>query len=101
MSLSQDVIDALDPGIRDLVVRLNKLGFDTCDSGDGVTKPAAGWSEDEALRYPHVFSEVDPEDMVYESLRLFNILGPEWNVECSYSPSSGIALLLATKDGRR
>ena len=35
----------LDPGIRETVRRLNEEGFETCDSGDGVSKFEKGWDE--------------------------------------------------------
>jgi hypothetical protein len=35
ITLDQDVIDQLSPGVRDLVLWLNEQGFETTDSGDG------------------------------------------------------------------
>jgi hypothetical protein len=35
MRLTQEIIDGLDDGVRDLVVWLNEQGFETTDSGDG------------------------------------------------------------------
>lgn len=46
-------LEALDPGIRNTVAMLQSWGCDTTDSGDGVTKPAAGNAD--ALTEPHVF----------------------------------------------
>jgi len=40
----------LDPGIREIVRRLNRARFVTTDSGDGVSKPPAG----RVLPFPHV-----------------------------------------------
>lgn len=47
--------EALDPGIRRTVRWLRSLGFETTDSGDGVTKPAMGLTWDDGVRdHPHV-----------------------------------------------
>ncbi len=35
MSLTQEEIDGLSPGIRDAVLWFNEQGWETCDSGDG------------------------------------------------------------------
>jgi hypothetical protein len=62
-------IDELDPGIRRVVRWLREHGFETTDSGDGVSK----WSliqDGEALDFPHVFMVVRPEEMVAEARRL-------------------------------
>jgi hypothetical protein len=62
--------DALDPGIRDTVRRLNILGFETTDSGDGVSKLAAGHPADEILNIPHVFIRCSPRDLADVADRL-------------------------------
>lgn len=93
---------SLDPGIRRLVIALRKCGFDTTDSGDGVTKRAAG--DVDALRYPHVFVAVDPGEMVAEADRLnvvvtrLGVIVQEqgagaWFIQASYDPSSRTAIL--------
>jgi len=47
--------DEIDPGIRDVVRRLREAGYNTTDSGDGVTKFAEGGEAmDCALPYAHV-----------------------------------------------
>ena len=45
---------ALDPGIRDVVRYLRGKGYETTDSGDGVSKPASWFETGEALPFPHV-----------------------------------------------
>lgn len=45
--------DDLNPGIREVVLWLRKMGHETTDSGDGVTNVAAGMEG--ALPFPHVF----------------------------------------------
>ena len=86
MPLTKDVIDALDPGIRDLVVQLNDAGFSTTDSGDGKSKPAEWYASGEAFPYPHVVCEVSQEQIVKETQRLSEVLGPTWRVEATYVP---------------
>jgi len=67
------IIAACDPGIRRVVAWLLEHKFETCDSGDGVTKVAAGWDKRWVLDYPHVFIEPSG-DLIAESLRLLNEL---------------------------
>lgn len=57
--------EELDPGIRNTVLWLRSLGYETTDSCDGVTKRAAG--DTEALDYPHVFMVVYRIDDLVES----------------------------------
>lgn len=45
-------VDNLDPGVRQLVTGLRKLGIPTTDSGDGVSKPKL----DGVLDFPHAFA---------------------------------------------
>lgn len=52
--LAPNIIEALDPGIRRIVLWMRGLGFETTDSGDGVTKPARG--EDWTEGVPHVYA---------------------------------------------
>lgn len=54
--LDQRTIDDLDPGIRETVVWLNALGYETCDSGDGKTKFEAGsrWNKEFLRDHAHV-----------------------------------------------
>ena len=42
--LTPEETEALDPGIRRLVTLLRAHGFETTDSGDGVTKPRAAFT---------------------------------------------------------
>jgi len=98
--LTADELDALDPGVRDLVVWLRSHGFNTTDSGDGVTKRAAGNTD--ALDVPHVFMRVDLSvHLRAEALRLQYLLGlfahltPQpGRIEASYDPANGIAILM-------
>jgi hypothetical protein len=94
--MMSDEIDysELDPGIRDVVRVMREAGFDTTDSGDGVSKPKDGMC---VLEYPHVFAMTEPARMVSEADRLVALLGPEWDVDVSYSPRDGKAILSAAK----
>lgn len=65
--------EALDPGIRKTVKWLRERGFETADSGDGVTK-AGAIADGDALDYPHVFISCFNEDIVSESCRLMRKL---------------------------
>lgn len=67
--------DELDPGIRETVRWLNDHGFETTDSGDGLSKfdaegePMKGW-EDCVMPFPHVVISVDAIFLVRECDRL-------------------------------
>ena len=84
----------LDPGIRDLVVKLNKAGWLTTDSGDGKSKPA----DQIVFTYPHVAISIPPSQSLTRSAdNLIKWLKTEnypigdsesnkWTVEANYSP---------------
>lgn len=96
----------LDPGVRALVAFLRSQGFETTDSGDGVTKfddaEAAGEEPmDCALDYPNVFMRVGEGDNPVEEadhlLAVLRSVGADprpGEVELSYDPVDGIALLM-------
>ena len=48
----------LDAGIRGVVMLLRSRGFETCDSGDGVSKAPDG---DCVIEHPHVFMQFKPD----------------------------------------
>lgn len=92
--LSDAEVECLDPGIRDLVVMLRAAGFETTDSGDGVSKPAG----ERVFDYPHVYAVASsPHRLLYEAHRLQELLGDKWMVEAVYMPRNGMALLAASK----
>ena len=118
--LTPEETAALDPGIRRLVTLLRAHGFETTDSGDGVTKPRAafaehpGWCERDLvevgiLTMPHVHIRVS-RDMCDEADRLLCILRincprafgyrpfafDDAAIQATYSPFDGIALLSVT-----
>lgn len=92
--------DQLDPGIRDIVKLLHDNGFDTTDSGDGISKSKDGWPENEIIPYPHVFCVDTVNTLINESWRLLKILPKGWKVEASYSPNDNKAILMAFLDNR-
>ncbi len=98
-----DNCDGLNPGIARTVLWLHANGFNTCDSGDGVTK-----DYDCDLGYPYVHMIAHPDKMVSESKRLFDLLtanghkveefnpdmdtgGP--NIQASYDPVNNVATI--------
>jgi len=111
--LSQEVIDGLSPGIRDLVIMLNEAGFETTDSGDG-SNHAQGMAC--APEHPMVAILVRPEGMVSESRRLKSLIEQHglnfeearkvqdcadgsfdigWpDIQASYSPVDDVAVLV-------
>jgi hypothetical protein len=93
-------VSDLDPGIVLVVNWLRSHGFQTVDSGDGVSKSG----EAREIPYPHVFMVVSSKYMVQEADRLAGLLKRELGiavttsdkgvvVECSYSPADGVAIL--------
>lgn len=88
----------LDPGIKDTVKLLRSHGFNTTDSGDGVTKKDL-IEEGQALDYPHVASTVndlDPVNSFKEAKRMQEILGPDWGVQLTYNPKDGYTVLFCS-----
>jgi hypothetical protein len=97
--------DALDPGIRETVRWLRRLGWETTDSGDGVSK------ESDALwcPWPHVHVQIDGHEILAACGRMMNDLlaagievapcgNPEKepSLEVTYDPVDGIAILTVT-----
>lgn len=87
--------DKLDPGIRELVLRLREHGFRTTDSGDGSK---FGTTEG-ALPFPHVVMVAHPETLVLETDRLhywrdkLGIEDPSWEIVATYTPADEIATI--------
>lgn len=104
-----DTIDyeALDPGIRKLVRILRWYGFNTTDSGDGVTKFKGQEAPKDALPFPHVAMTVEPEQLVRTAkwlVVLFKALGVSIgqmtmdeaspSIEASYDPVTDVAVIM-------
>ena len=61
----------LDPGIRRVVAMLRHFGFETTDSGDGVTKfKDPSWDPDELIPFPHVVVHADSPRAAIAALRV-------------------------------
>jgi hypothetical protein len=95
---------ALDPGIREVVRWLRDHGFNTTDSGDGVTKFAKLGEDACALRFPNAFMTVDsPRQLCPEADRLAALLAEagvtlghrkgQPVIEASYSPAGGACII--------
>lgn len=92
----------LDPGIAATVSLLIAAGFNTTDSGDGVSKDT---TREDVLPFPHVVATVAPNDLLEEARRLRRILefvgvsiGPQDGVhpaiEAAYDVGAGVATIL-------
>lgn len=91
---------ALDPGVRGLVRLLNRHGFETTDSGDGVSK-AEAIEAGHALPYPHVFIRAEWPVMMGEADRAQALLGDEWKVEAHYCAVDQSAIISVTPSDDR
>lgn len=95
----------INPGIVKLVAMLRSNGFDTVDSGDGVTNVPL---MECVLERPHVFIVVEPDKMISESHRLYDMMWglanfdpdvemippqPTGAIEVSYSPIDKTAVI--------
>lgn len=82
----------LDPGIRKTVRVMRDALFNTCDSGDGVSKPP----DERVVEGPHVFCRCVPRLLVDEADRMQReIVGDREGVtvEASYSPADGVGII--------
>ena len=87
----------LTPGIRKTVLWLRENGFETTDSGDGITNVEAGMEC--ALDIPHVIMTVTPLTLVTRARDLCLLVekrGIEVRpgmIQSSYDPADGSAVL--------
>ena len=95
--------NTLDPGIREVVRGLVSLGYDTTDSGDGVSKADMGC----ALPFRHVVAmlpstvtELHHAVWFAEQMRghIEQITGTEWMVEVGYSTHGGSWTAVASEN---
>lgn len=89
------------PGIRQTVLWLQSLGYETTDSGDGYSNEGM----EGALDFPHVVIHLDlPANLIAEADRLMEILAAKGidftpvdmdspYVEASYQPAKPSAML--------
>lgn len=91
--------ETLDPGVREVVRLLRAHGFETTDSGDGVSKPADWYESGEALRTPHVFAVSSVDRLVADAITMQQVLDwhewKRWRVEATYAPRDGSVILMA------
>lgn len=95
----------INPGVVKLVAMLQAHGFNTTDSGDGVTNVPL---MEGVLARPHIFIVVEPDKMIYESHRLYELMQDKANfdqdvemippqptgvIEVSYSPIDKTAVI--------
>lgn len=87
--------DEISPGVRDLVTKLQKLGYTTTDSGDG-SNYAEGMEC--ALPYRHVFGTLPEDSNLIEEANKLQEHFPEARIEVSYSPEES-AIFMVFPDG--
>lgn len=93
-------LSTLNPGIRNLVAYLRARGFDTCDSGDGVTHEAECDRD-----YAYVSIETRAAHLVPETHRLVDVvlnagirirpqsMANEPCIQATYDPANGVAII--------
>jgi hypothetical protein len=98
-------LDEIDPGVRGTVWFLRQAGFETVDSGDGVSKFNDLTYDDDYLPFPHVHMLSTPSGIVRDADCLLGVLekrgvnfipvDPETDpqIEASYSPVDKHAIL--------
>jgi hypothetical protein len=83
----------LDPGVRSIVSFIRAWGFETTDSGDGVSKPPGP----DVLPFPHVVIRSTPGRLVDDARRLRKFLCPynaPEQIEATYDPADESAVIL-------
>lgn len=99
--LSTEGASALDPGVRDLVLALRSAGYETTDSGDGVSKPQVDGC---TLPFLHVYIHV-PNHNVWSLVSYADDL-QRWlekhgysalTVEASYVPGESAMCMVRKK----
>lgn len=75
--------ETITPGVARTVALLQSWGFDTTDSGDGVTNVEAGMEC--AMPFPNVAMQVEPDELIAKADRLLRLL---WQVGIQAMPAS-------------
>ena len=100
--------DTLDLGIKDLVLELNRRGWNTTDSGDGVSKfdPDYPFYDPEAIPFPHVVirpgctpSRPPAQSYVtaaFEVQSLLDEIAPEFIAELIFWPKCEEAIIFCS-----
>ena len=88
--MTDDWIEECDPGIREVVRKLVGFGYETIDSGDGVSKPDDWYASGYARDHAHVVVKTTVGRMVQDTETLFcinrELFGGRFNVDLTYSP---------------
>jgi len=104
----------LDPGIRCVVRLLHRWGYETSDSGDGVTKQASGeYDERDLMAVPHVVIVGRTIHRSYENMRMIDVHAnmlmkdlaaegvpvtpqglPGASIQYDYCPASGTSMII-------
>lgn len=89
----------LDPGIRWVVIWLNKIGFETTDSGDGRTKPPGP----DVLPYAHVAIKSSPTSLLSDADHLRRRIDDARpggsvmpSIQATYDPADQSAVILVS-----
>lgn len=97
MDLNRETLKNLSPGVRRIVVLLNKEGFPTTDSGDG-SNHAKGMEC--APPYPMIAIKCDKKNVITETDRLYSLIKEHCaldalvDIQTSYSPVDKLCLIL-------
>lgn len=87
-------MSALNPGIVETVLWLNRNGFETCDSGDGETHDYECDSD-----FPYVHMMVKAEHLAQEAKRLRELLKKQFGIDTvPLDESMSTASIQATYD---
>lgn len=93
--------DELDPGIAATVLKLRAAGFETTDSGDGISKFKLGIADETTIPFPHIavqssrFGIIDDADRLHVFLKAHG-LHDGAQIEATYDPADQSAILLVT-----
>ena len=90
VDMDQTTKDELSPGIRDLVIKLDELGYTTTDSGDGSNHEDG---MECALPYRHVFGTTPTSDIITFAKAL-QAHFPKARVEITYVPGEPVIWML-------
>ena len=94
--------DELDPGIADMVRLLWDAGFQTTDSGDGVSKIGGPMDDGCIVPAPHVSIGVDRDGLFAETDRVIAVINASgrlvdpvggWHVEGTYT-GDGVTMIM-------
>lgn len=96
----------INPGIRKTVAWLQSLGYETTDSGDGITNVEA--KMEGVLAFAHVMIKVDPDNLIYFAGVLANEIeqnlglkvvpiSNDWQdicIQATYDPADNSAMIM-------